>query len=49
MDFFLTEKQNIVRRSVRSFCEREIVPIARELDQEARFSWEIVEKMGKIS
>ena len=48
MDFFLTEKQNIVRRSVRSFCEREIVPIARELDQEARFPWEIVEKMGKL-
>jgi alkylation response protein AidB-like acyl-CoA dehydrogenase len=48
MDFSLTEKQNIVRRSVRSFCEREIVPIARELDQEARFPWEIVEKMGKL-
>ncbi len=48
MDFFLTEKQNIVRRSVRSFCEREIVPIAKELDQEARFPWEIVEKMGKL-
>ena len=48
MDFFLSEKQNIVRRSVRSFCEREIVPIAKELDQEARFPWEIVEKMGKL-
>ena len=48
MDFSLTEKQNIVRRSVRSFCEREIVPVARELDQEARFPWEIVEKMGKL-
>lgn len=48
MDFLLTEKQNIVRRSVRSFCEREIVPIAKELDQEARFPWEVVEKMGKL-
>ncbi len=48
MNFSLTEKQNIVRRSVRSFCEREIMPIARELDQEARFPWEIVEKMGKL-
>jgi alkylation response protein AidB-like acyl-CoA dehydrogenase len=48
MDFFLTEKHSIVRRSIRSFCEREIVPIARELDQEARFPWEIVEKMGKL-
>ena len=48
MDFFLTEKQNIVRRSVRSFCEREILPIARDIDQEARFPWEVVEKMGKL-
>ncbi|NLD35534.1 MAG: acyl-CoA dehydrogenase [Desulfatiglans sp.] len=48
MDFLLDEKQNIVRRSVRSFCEREIQPIARDLDQEARFPWEVVEKMGKL-
>lgn len=48
MDFSLTEKQNIVRRSVRAFCEREIAPIARDIDQEARFPWEVVEKMGKL-
>ena len=48
MDFSLTEKQNIVRRSVRTFCEREIAPIARDIDQEARFPWEVVEKMGKL-
>lgn len=48
MSLFLTAKHNIVRRSVRSFCEREIFPIARDLDQEARFPWEVVEKMGKL-
>jgi butyryl-CoA dehydrogenase len=48
MDFLLDEKQNIVRRSVRSFCEREIQPIARDIDNEARFPWEVVEKMGKL-
>lgn len=48
MDFSLSEKQNIVRRSVRSFCEREIAPIARDIDLEARFPWEVVEKMGKL-
>lgn len=48
MDFSLSEKQNIVRRSVRSFCEREIAPIARDIDQEARFPWEVVDKMGKL-
>lgn len=48
MDSFLSEKHRIVRRSVRSFCEREIRPIAGEIDQEARFPWEVVEKMGKL-
>jgi len=48
MDSFLSEKHRIVRRSVRSFCEREIRPIAGEIDQEARFPWGVVEKMGKL-
>lgn len=48
MDSFLSEKHRIVRRSVRSFCEREIRPIAGEIDREARFPWEVVEKMGKL-
>ena len=48
MDSFLSEKHRIVRRSVRSFCEREIKPIAGEIDREARFPWEVVEKMGKL-
>jgi alkylation response protein AidB-like acyl-CoA dehydrogenase len=48
MNFSLSEKQSIVRRSVRSFCEREIAPIARDIDQEGRFPWEVVEKMGKL-
>ena len=48
MDSILSEKHRIVRRSVRSFCEREIRPIAGEIDREARFPWEVVEKMGKL-
>ena len=48
MDGILSEKHRIVRRSVRSFCEREIRPIAGEIDREARFPWEVVEKMGKL-
>jgi butyryl-CoA dehydrogenase len=48
MNFLLSEKQLTVKRSVRSFCEREIRPIAREIDQEASFPWEVVEKMGKL-
>ena len=48
MDAFLSEKHRSVRRSVRTFCEREITPIAKGIDQEASFPWEIVEKMGKL-
>ncbi len=44
----LSEKKRILRRSVRSFCEKEIIPIASEIDQEARFPWDVVEKMGKL-
>lgn len=48
MDVFLNEKHLAVRRSVRTFCERELMPIAKDLDLEARFPWEVVEKMGKL-
>jgi alkylation response protein AidB-like acyl-CoA dehydrogenase len=48
MDAFLTEKHRAVRRSVRAFCERELQPIAKEIDREASFPWEVVEKMGKL-
>jgi alkylation response protein AidB-like acyl-CoA dehydrogenase len=48
MDIFLTEKHLSVRRSVRAFCEREILPIAKDIDQEASFPWEVVEKMGRL-
>ena len=48
MDQLLEEKHRIVRQSVRRFCERELRPIAAQIDQEARFPWEVVEKMGKL-
>ena len=48
MDSILSEKHRVVRRSVRRFCERELQPIAKEIDHEARFPWEVVEKMGRL-
>ncbi len=48
MDIFLSEKHLSVRRSVRAFCEREILPIAKDIDHEASFPWEVVEKMGRL-
>ncbi len=48
METFLSEKHRAVRRSVRAFCERELLPMAKDIDQEARFPWEVVDKMGGL-
>jgi alkylation response protein AidB-like acyl-CoA dehydrogenase len=45
---FLNEKHRVLRRSVRAFCEQELGPIAARIDQEARFPWEVMEKMGTL-
>jgi butyryl-CoA dehydrogenase len=45
---FLNEKHRVLRRSVRAFCEQELRPIAAQIDQEARFPWEVAEKMGPL-
>ena len=48
MGMLLEEKHRAVRQSVRRFCDRELRPIAEQIDQEARFPWEVVEKMGAL-
>jgi alkylation response protein AidB-like acyl-CoA dehydrogenase len=48
METFLSDKHRAVRRSVRAFCERELFPIAKDIDQEARFPWEAVDKMAGL-
>jgi butyryl-CoA dehydrogenase len=48
MEPFLTDKHLVLQRSVRSFCEKELAPIAAEIDQQARFPWEVMEKMGPL-
>jgi short/branched chain acyl-CoA dehydrogenase len=48
MDFHLTEEHQNKRKAVRDFAEREIKPIARELDDEGRFSPEITRSMGQL-
>jgi butyryl-CoA dehydrogenase len=48
MNSGLSEKHRVVRGSARRFCEAELRPIAREIDQESRFPWEAAEKMGRL-
>lgn len=45
---FLNEKHLVLRRSVRSFCEAELGPISAAIDREARFPWDVAEKMGQL-
>jgi len=44
----LTEEHHMIRKTVHDFAEREIRPIARELDEKEQFSEELTKKMGDI-
>jgi short/branched chain acyl-CoA dehydrogenase len=48
MNFELTEEQNMIRDTVREFAEREIKPVAKELDEKAEFSHDLTRKMGEL-
>lgn len=48
MDFDLTREQEMIRKEVRLFAEKEIAPVALELDEEETFSSELTRKMGEI-
>jgi alkylation response protein AidB-like acyl-CoA dehydrogenase len=49
LDFTLSLKQKQIRQMVREFAKAELAPIAREIDEEGRFPWEVVEKMGTLN
>jgi len=49
LDFNPCMKHQLIRKSVREFAENEIKPHVSELDREARFPWEIVEKMKPLN
>ena len=48
MDFELTEEQEMIRRMVRDFAEKEIAPVAGEMDEKGEFPWEIIRKMAPL-
>jgi len=48
MDFSLSMEQKILRESVRSFTEKEIRPVARQLDQTESFSYDLTKAMGEL-
>lgn len=48
MIFELNEQQKKMREFARAFADKEIAPIAAEIDEMARFPYETVEKLGKL-
>lgn len=49
MSYIFCEKEHdLLRKSVREFAEKEIKPIAPELDEKAEFSLELTKKMGEL-
>lgn len=48
MNFDLSEEQELIRKTVRDFAEREIKPTAQKLDEEAHFSIENTKKIGEL-
>ena len=48
LNYELTEEQKILRKSVREFAEKEIAPVALELDENETFSVELTKKMAEL-
>jgi alkylation response protein AidB-like acyl-CoA dehydrogenase len=48
LDFDLTTEQEMIRKEIRKFAEKEIAPVAADLDDQEVFSPELTRKMGEI-
>jgi alkylation response protein AidB-like acyl-CoA dehydrogenase len=48
LDLSLSDEQKLFQKTIREFCEKEIKPIAKKIDQEEYFSEELYKKMGRM-
>lgn len=48
MNFDLSQEHELIRQTVREFAEREIKPVAQELDEKAEFSPALTKRMGEL-
>lgn len=48
MDFSFTEEQELFRKAVRDFVEREVRPVARELDERGEFPLVLFKRCGEL-
>ncbi len=48
MDFELSAEQQMMRKMVRDFAEKEIRPITKEIDATGQFPWDVIRKMAGL-
>lgn len=48
MNFSLTKEQNLFLEMIKAFAEKEVKPLAAEVDEQERFPIETVQKMAKL-
>jgi alkylation response protein AidB-like acyl-CoA dehydrogenase len=48
MDFDLTTEQTMIRKEVRRFAQKEIVPRAEEIERTGNYPYDIIKKMGSL-
>ena len=47
MEFGVSKEHLLAQQLYRSFAEKEVKPLAQELDEEEKFPWETVKKMAR--
>ena len=48
VSYDLTPEQEMLRKTIRDFAEKEIKPVALKLDEKEEFSYDLVKKMGEL-
>ena len=48
MNFALTEEQEQIRRTARSFAEQAVAPRAKGIDERAEFDWDLHRQLGAL-
>ncbi|MBI3541600.1 MAG: acyl-CoA dehydrogenase family protein [Deltaproteobacteria bacterium] len=48
LSYDLTPEQEMLRKTVRDFAEKEIKPVAQKIDEKEEFSYDLVKKMGEL-
>jgi alkylation response protein AidB-like acyl-CoA dehydrogenase len=48
MDFELSQEQQLLRDTIRAFCEREVLPRTDEWNRDERFPWELIPSLAEL-